>query len=172
MSVSAAPQHQEQQQVVSAQENKNVFVIYCDGASRQNPGHAAIGVVCYERSFEKAKDKSVRGELLCEISEYIGKQTNNVAEYKALIAGLKKANEFGYSRVHAFMDSDLVVKQMTGRYQVRHPQLIPLSEEAKSLARLLVEFQIEHVYRSDNQEADAAANRALDNYLRTCFARD
>jgi len=125
---------------------------YCDGGSRGNPGPAGYGV------FVEGPD----GEKLAELSEYLGKTTNNVAEYSGLLAALEWALESGHRRLRVVADSELMVKQMQGRYKVNSADLRPLWEEAKRRAARLEGFRIEHVLRGKNQKADRLANRAMD----------
>ena len=127
-------------------------VINADGGSRGNPGPAGIGAVV------AAPD----GTVLAEIAEGIGLTTNNVAEYKAVIAGLQRARELGARRVKVRADSKLVIEQMKGVWKVRQPHLQPLREEAKRLARGFDRVSYEHVPRERNTAADALANRAMD----------
>ncbi|MSO38733.1 MAG: ribonuclease HI family protein [Acidimicrobiia bacterium] len=129
-------------------------VIYCDGGSRGNPGPAAIGAVVYD-----AIDLS---KVLACVSECIGVATNNVAEYRALIAGLVAAKEQGARCVSVRADSELVVRQLEGRYKVKNAGLRPLFEEARELLREFDEVDIAHVRREDNVDADALVNAALD----------
>jgi ribonuclease HI len=125
---------------------------YCDGGSRGNPGPAGYGV------FVEGPD----GEKLAELSEYLGKTTNNVAEYSGLLASLAWALESGHRRLRVVSDSELMVKQMQGRYKVNSADLRPLWEEAKRRAARLEGFRIEHVLRGKNQRADRLANLAMD----------
>lgn len=130
--------------------------MHTDGASRGNPGHAAIGVV-----IERAED----GAVLAEIAEYLGETTNNVAEYRALIAGLRRAAELGATDVEVWSDSELMVRQMQGRYQVKNPGLLPLFTEASRLARRFRAFDMRHTLRGGNKRADELANVAIDRAL-------
>ena len=125
---------------------------YCDGGSRGNPGPAGYGV------FVEGPD----GERLAELSDYLGKTTNNVAEYSGLLAALAWALEQGHRRLRVVSDSELMVKQMQGRYKVNSADLRPLCEEAKRRAARLEGFRIEHVLRGKNQRADRLANLAMD----------
>ncbi len=127
-------------------------VIYADGASRGNPGPAAIGVTI--------KDK--RGKLITLISQRIGRATNNQAEYRAIIAALEEAVRLGVKQVDIKMDSELVVKQISGEYRVKKATLKPLYQQVKQLQGLLEGFTITHIPRQQNTEADKLANRALD----------
>lgn len=132
---------------------KKLF-IYTDGASRNNPGEAAIGVVI----------KNERGERIETISEYLGIATNNVAEYTALIRGLEAVLKLKPEEVAVSMDSQLVVRQMSGAYKIKHPGLIPLFNRAQLLCRQLPGGKVtfHHIPREKNFEADALANEAID----------
>jgi acyl-CoA synthetase (NDP forming)/ribonuclease HI len=127
------------------------LVIYFDGASRGNPGPAAIGVVI----------STPEGETVIEIGDQIGETTNNYAEYTALIRALEEARRLGAVAVECLSDSELVVRQMTGVYKVRSQTLLPLIRRAQSLSREFKEFAIDHVPRSMNRRADALASEAL-----------
>ena len=125
--------------------------INCDGASRGNPGPAAIGVAI--------KDEG--GRLLTSISRRLGRTTNNQAEYAAVIAGLEAAASLGARKVALFCDSELVVKQLKGQYRVKNEGLKPLYQAALGLAGRFEEFKVSYVPRQRNQEADDLANRAF-----------
>lgn len=129
-----------------------VHVAHIDGASRGNPGPAAYAVIF----------RTPEGTKLTEICKYIGRETNNVAEYYALIAALDYAANHAIRALRIRGDSELLVRQMQGRYKVKHPALKPLFERAQKLSRALEYFAIEHVPRESNREADALANLALD----------
>src|ERR1700744_5571640 len=116
---------------------------YCDGGSRGNPGPAGFGV------YSEGPD----GEKLAELSEYLGKATNNVAEYSALLAALEWALKSGRTRLRGGGDSELLVKQTQGRYKVASPDLKPLYEKAKRRAAHLEVFRIKHVLRGKSQKA-------------------
>ena len=124
-----------------------------DGAARGNPGPASYGLVL----------RRPDGTPLESIGKYIGRHTNNVAEYYALIAALDYATANGIKRLRVQSDSLLIVNQMKGLYKVKHPDLRPLHERAKKMAAGLEAFAIQYVPREQNHEADAAANAALDN---------
>ncbi len=124
-----------------------------DGAARGNPGPASYGVVL------RAPD----GKPLESLGKYIGRHTNNVAEYYALIAALDYAAAKGIRRLRVYSDSQLIVNQMKGLYKVKHPDLRPLHERAKKQAASLEAFTIQYVPREENHDADAAANAVLDN---------
>lgn len=129
--------------------------IYCDGGSRGNPGPAGVGAVVLDASREPPR-------LLASVSETIGIATNNVAEYTALIRGLEAAAEFGAPRVEVRADSQLLIRQLEGRYRVKHAGLVPLHRRAQELLRGYREVDLQHVRREDNTEADALVNAALD----------
>jgi ribonuclease HI len=123
-----------------------------DGGARGNPGPAALGYVL------EAED----GTMLAAHGEAIGTATNNVAEYRALIAGLEKAVELGVDDLEVFSDSELLVKQMRGEYKVKKPTLRDLSEHAAELARQLESVTYTAVRREHNELADSLVNEALD----------
>ncbi len=127
-------------------------VLFADGGSRGNPGPAASGAVLV------AED----GTLLAEVGEFLGVATNNVAEWRALLSGLAKARELGVEELAVRMDSELVVRQITGVYRVKHADLIPLATRAKALLRSFRTTDIRHVPRGQNAEADAVVNQVLD----------
>jgi ribonuclease HI len=123
-----------------------------DGGSRGNPGPAAYGVVI----------RDPKGEIVARLKKYIGRMTNNVAEYYGLIAALDYVESQGIRALRIESDSELLVKQMKGLYKVRSEELAPLYERAKKMAAALDSFRIDHVYREHNREADALANLAMD----------
>jgi ribonuclease HI len=123
-----------------------------DGGSRGNPGPASYGVVI----------RDPRGEVIAKLKKYIGRMTNNVAEYYGLIAALDYAQSHGLRALRVESDSELLVRQMQGRYKVKSPELRPLFERARKMSQAFECFRIEHVYRERNAEADALANEALD----------
>jgi ribonuclease HI len=129
-----------------------VHVANIDGASRGNPGPASYAVVLRDPD----------GKIILELAKNIGRETNNVAEYFALLAALDYATLHGIVSLRIRSDSELLVRQMQGVYKVKSPDLKPLQERAAKLARQLQYFAIEHVRRELNKEADALANRALD----------
>lgn len=126
--------------------------LFTDGGSRGNPGDSAIGAVLYDET----------GHTVAEISEYIGITTNNQAEYRALIAALECAKQLGATSVHAFADSELMVKQMKGVYRVKNAELAHRFMEAIALARNFSKITFTHVRREKNKAADALVNKALD----------
>ena len=127
-------------------------VIYADGASRGNPGQAAIGAVILDE----------QGRLIASVSRRIGRATNNQAEYRAIIAALEEAIRLGLRQVDIRLDSELVVKQINGEYRVKKVTLKPLCQQVKQLLGSLEGFTIAHIPRRQNMEADKLANKALD----------
>ncbi|GGH00611.1 ribonuclease HI family protein [Silvibacterium dinghuense] len=125
---------------------------YCDGGSRGNPGPSGYGVFI----------EGEAGETVAELSEYLGKRTNNFAEYSGLLAALDFAVREGHRRMRVVADSELMVKQIQGKYRVNSPDLKPLYEEAKRRIARLDFFEIRHVLRNKNKEADRLANEAMD----------
>jgi ribonuclease HI len=128
------------------------YTAHCDGGSRGNPGPAGYGAVI----------EDPHGKVVARLGEFLGRQTNNFAEYKGLLAVLAWAGEHGARHLRVISDSELMVKQMKGQYKVASPALRPLWEEARSLARNLDRFEIRHTLRGGNQEADRLANEAMD----------
>jgi ribonuclease HI len=128
------------------------LTVHVDGGARGNPGPAAIGVVVSDRD----------GGLLEEVGERIGVATNNVAEYKALLRGIERAAALGAREIELINDSELVAKQLTGAYKVKHPAMKPLYEEAISALRGFDAWRIRSVPRAQNAEADRLVNEALD----------
>jgi ribonuclease HI len=131
-----------------------VLRLFTDGAARGNPGPAGIGLVIEDGS----------GARLWGGCAFLGKATNNQAEYEALIAGLRKAVAWNPDRVDVYLDSQLVVEQMTGRWKIKDPQLQTLAAEAKRLLNSFPAVQVKHVPRTKNSSADALANRAIDEH--------
>jgi ribonuclease HI len=129
--------------------------LFADGGSRGNPGPAASGAVLY------AED----GSALAEVGEFLGIATNNVAEWRALLIGLARARELGVDEIAIRLDSELVVRQLTGVYRVKHADLIPLAARARQLLREFRSSDIQHVRRKDNAAADAVVNQVLDEAL-------
>jgi ribonuclease HI len=124
-----------------------------DGGSRGNPGPASYGVVI----------RDPKGKVIARLKKYIGRMTNNVAEYYGLIAALDYAQANCIRALRIESDSELLVKQMRGQYKVKSADLKPLFERAKKMSQALAVFRIDHVYREQNAEADALANEALDD---------
>ncbi len=130
-----------------------VYVANIDGASRGNPGPASYAVVL----------RDPEGKIALELAKNIGRETNNVAEYFALLAALDYSTSHNIAALRVRSDSELLVRQMQGRYKVKSPDLKPLHERAAKLSRQLQYFAIEHVRRELNRDADALANVALDS---------
>ena len=126
-------------------------VIHTDGASRGNPGPAAIGATIKDR----------QGKIITSISQRIGRTTNNQAEYRAIIAALENAISLGVSQVDMRSDSELVVRQINGQYRVKNVSLKPLYQQVKQLQSQFESFTITHIPRQQNVEADILANLAL-----------
>ena len=126
-------------------------VAHIDGGSRGNPGPAAYGVHITRSDG-----------TIVELKECVGVATNNVAEYRGLLAALAWAISHGMDRLHVRSDSQLLIKQMRGEYRVKHAGLIPLWQEARELARQIRDVQFEHVRREFNTDADRLANEAMD----------
>ncbi|MEA2521725.1 MAG: ribonuclease [Actinomycetota bacterium] len=131
------------------------MIVSCDGASRGNPGPAGIGVQITDDD----------GSVLAEIAEGLGETTNNVAEYTAAIEGLKRALELGGRDVLLRSDSQLLINQLTGRYRVKTPHIVPLYEQVLALAGKLDHIEYEHVRRERNTEPDRLANEGVDKML-------
>ena len=130
--------------------------LYCDGASRGNPGPSGAGVLLLNQN----------GEPILELSRFLDEATNNEAEYKALIRGLSAAAEIGIKSLQVFLDSQLVVNQLLGTYKVRNPRLRLLFDQATSRLQQFDDYAIFHVSRDLNQQADRLANEAIDRGLR------
>ena len=124
-----------------------------DGGARGNPGPAAYGVIV----------RDAKGEIIAELSDYLGIQTNNYAEYSGLLAALDFAVREKHFSLKVLSDSELLVRQMQGRYKVKSPGLIDLYDRARALVRKLEHFSIEHVLRQYNRDADLLVNQVLDS---------
>jgi ribonuclease HI len=131
---------------------ESFLIAYTDGGARGNPGPSGFGVFITEN----------RGKKLAELSQYLGHQTNNVAEYSALLAALEWAIQNGHRALQVVSDSELMVKQIRGAYKVNNSQLQELHAKAKKLIAQLEWFDIRHVLRGQNQNADRLANEAMD----------
>lgn len=128
------------------------YTAHCDGGSRGNPGPAGFGAIIEGPS----------GTVEARLSDYLGKQTNNYAEYQGLLAVLKWAIAHQVRKLRVVSDSELMVNQMKGRYKVASPALRPLWEEARLSVAQLEQFEIRHTLRGGNKEADKLANDAMD----------
>lgn len=130
------------------------IVVYTDGACRGNPGPSGAGwSIC-----------TMDGRLLGQGCAYLGRRTNNEAEYLAAAMGLTAAQQFGVHSVVLRADSQLLVRQLTGQYQVRNPRIVPLYQALKRVAAQYDTFKAEHVRRELNRAADAQANRGIDEH--------
>lgn len=134
----------------SAPENR--LIAHTDGGARGNPGPAGYGVVIHD----------AQGNKVASLSQYLGRQTNNFAEYQALIGALEYAVEHGPKALSVISDSELMVRQIKGIYKVKEPTLRDLHARASQLIRQLDWFNIEHVLRGKNRDADDLANAAMD----------
>ena len=127
-------------------------VLYTDGGARGNPGPAGVGFVLLQEEKESIK-----------YNKYIGRATNNQAEYEALLAGLKRAIEEGIHELEVRMDSELIVKQMGGKYRVKNAGLRPLFDKTQELVEAFEKVSFKHVPRGRNKEADRLVNEAIDS---------
>jgi ribonuclease HI len=127
-------------------------VIHVDGGARGNPGPAAGAAVI----------STPDGDVLAREAELLGVATNNVAEYRGLLLGLARARELGATEIEVINDSELVAKQLTGAYRVKHPDMRPLHAQAMAALRAFERWSIRSVPRAQNAEADALVNAALD----------
>src|SRR5438445_696140 len=132
----------------------DIPTLHIDGASRGNPGPAAFAFVITRPGLPPVEE-----------AQTLGSVTNNVAEYTALVRGLEAAADLGLKRLAVFSDSELLVKQMNGEYRVKHPDLLPLYEDARELVKEFDSVAISHVRREHNKRADALCNEALDSKL-------
>ncbi len=128
--------------------------LYCDGASRGNPGPAGAGALLKEKAG---------GRVLARLSRGLGRATNNEAEYAALLLGLEEARRMGAARISVRADSELVVKQINGEYRVRHPVMRQRHQEAMRLLATFTAWEARHIPRELNSEADRLANLAVDS---------
>ncbi len=135
------------------QGNPGPLTLYADGAARGNPGPAGAGFVIL----------AADGSELAACGLYLGECTNNVAEYQALISGLEEVRRLGGRIVAIFLDSELIVRQLAGRYKVKAENLKPLYDRARSLLAALDSWRVDHVPRHENSRADALANKGIDS---------
>jgi ribonuclease HI len=131
------------------------LIVNVDGGARGNPGPAAIGVVV----------RDADGAVLEEVGERIGEATNNVAEYRALLRGIELAATHGATELELIGDSELIVRQVEGRYKVKNPGMKELHAEVRRVLRDFDSWSIRHVRRADNADADRLVNQALDSVL-------
>lgn len=137
-------------------EQTDWIMAHCDGGARGNPGPAGYGALIQDAS----------GKVLARLSEFLGIRTNNFAEYSGLLGCLQFALENGYTRLRVVSDSELMVKQIQGKYKVNSPDLKPLWQEAKSRIARLEGFEISHALRHKNKDADRLANEAMDRGMK------
>ncbi|MHB8841187.1 MAG: ribonuclease HI family protein [Candidatus Aquicultor sp.] len=128
--------------------------MYSDGAARGNPGPAGAGALI----------KNAKGDVLVEVSAYLGETTNNIAEYKALILALEQAIQYKPEEIEIRADSELMVKQLNGEYKVKNEGLKPLHDRVKKLLAGCRRAEIKHIYRNENSAADELANKAIDEF--------
>lgn len=143
------------QEVFPAPQSYLRLRLYSDGAARGNPGPAGAGAVLVEPS----------GQMVDRLGKFLGRQTNNYAEYQGLLLGLKRARELGVREVEVFADSELMIRQLGGRYQVKSPSLRPLYQEALKLLNEFERVKLVHVPREMNRAADEMSNRAIEERL-------
>ena len=136
-----------------------MYQLFFDGASRKNPGPASYGGVIYDTD----------GTELTTFYKFIGKATNNVAEYKGLLAGLQRCKELNIKELKVFGDSNLVIKQVKGEWKVKNAGLRPIYKQIKDIQPFFTSISYEHVYRKYNKRADELANMALDKYFTECW---
>jgi ribonuclease HI len=133
----------------------NRLRLYCDGAAKGNPGPAGAGAVLVEPS----------GQVVDKLGKFLGHQTNNYAEYMGLLLGLRRASELKVREVEVFADSELMIRQLGGRYQVKSPSLRPLYEEALKLLNEFERVKLVHVPREMNRAADEMSTRAIEERM-------
>ena len=134
----------------------DLIVVNVDGASRGNPGESGIGVAIFDKD----------SNLINEACDYLGVATNNIAEYNALILGVKLSTKYNAKRILFKSDSELMVKQIKGEYRVKNPQLKLLFTEVQSLLKKLPNWKIMHVPREENKEADLLANKGVEKSIK------
>jgi len=139
----------------SSQGSPRSLIIYTDGGARGNPGPSGIGAVLYDENKQ----------VVAEVSEFLGKATNNQAEYQAVIFALEKAKKLGAENIHIFADSELIVKQLRGEYKVKNKDLAPLFLKIYNLSLAFKKITYTHIRRELNSAADALANKAMDKGL-------
>ena len=137
-------------------DSRRMVYVFSDGAARGNPGPAGAGAVI----------KDTKGQVIAELKQPLGKATNNVAEYKGLLLGLRKAKDLGAREVEVRADSELMIRQINGKYAVRNEGLKPLYNEAMALLRSFSKWRAEHIPREENALADEMSNRAIDEEMR------
>lgn len=141
--------------MAESQKTKEHFVLYTDGASSGNPGHSGIAFLIYNET----------GDIIAKEARYIGKTTNNVAEYTAVICALQKAIDLDIKSVEIRLDSELIVKQLNNEYQVRSNRLKPLYHKVRNLLNKFSTFSLVKISREKNRPADKLASSAVKRYL-------
>ena len=144
---------QEQDDMDNSPVSGSTLYLYTDGASRGNPGQGGAGVVIIDNMGKEIFSKGF----------YLGHCTNNEAEYKALIIGLAEASGTGCDNIVVFLDSQLIVRQINGEYQVKNKNLLPLFGQVMDLLAFFRRYRVEHIPRSENTRADQFANEGIDN---------
>jgi len=145
---------------IASREAPRGFVIRTDGAARGNPGPASLGAALYDIARPDAREHRARPDA--SISDYLGVQTNNVAEYTGVVRALALAQELGAREVHLLLDSKLIVEQLAGRWRVKDAKLIPLWTACRQTLSTFERWTAAHVPRAQNSVADALANEAID----------
>ena len=144
----------------AAADERPGFIIRTDGAARGNPGPASAGAALYAIDRPDARDPRAAPDA--SISDFLGVQTNNVAEYTGVVRALDLARDLGAGEVHLLLDSKLIVEQLAGRWRVKDPKLIPLWASARATLHEFSRWTATHVPRAQNSIADALANEAID----------
>ena len=144
----------------AAADERPGFIIRTDGAARGNPGPASAGAALY--AMERPDSRDPRAAPDASISDYLGIQTNNVAEYTGVVRALDLARDMGAGEVHLLLDSKLIVEQLAGRWRVKDAKLIPLWAAARATLHGFSKWTATHVPRAQNSVADALANEAID----------
>jgi probable phosphoglycerate mutase len=140
----------------SAKDSKDWISAHCDGGARGNPGPSGFGALIQDAN----------GNVIAELSEFLGIRTNNYAEYSGLLASLQYALDHHHPRLRVVSDSELMVKQIQGKYKVNSPDLRPLWQEARNRIAKLEGFEISHALRHKNKDADRLANEAMDRGMK------
>lgn len=138
----------------SAADRADTYILHTDGAARGNPGPAGAGALLLDPAGNEA----------AQVVKYLGETTNNVAEYQALLLGLEAALDHGVVNLLVRMDSELIVKQLSGAYKVKAPHLRPMFDQARALLAKFKSARVTHVRRAQNKDADLLANQAIDAY--------
>jgi ribonuclease HI len=152
----AAPKRAAKASETSAKASESAMRVFSDGAARGNPGPAGAGAVLTD----------AQGNVLARLGRYLGRQTNNVAEYQGLLIGLRRAQEMGAREIEVRADSQLMIRQLKGEYAVRNAGLKPLHAEALRLLRSFGKYGLQHIPREENSLADEMSNRAIDEEMR------